>query len=165
MEYTDAKKEFVKKWGAFAVNWGTSKTLGQIHGLLLISTDALCADDIMKLLEISRGSANMNLRTLLDWELVYKKHVTENRKEFFEAEKDIWKVFCKIVNQRKKKELDPMIEVLNKWRMVEGTCEQSKEFCKIVSDLEHFSKKADAALANIIKDNPSFIVSTYLKMI
>lgn len=165
MEFCDAKGEFIKKWGDFAVSWGTSKTLGQIHALLLISNKHMCADDIMETLGVSRGSANMNLRTLLEWELVFKTKVTEKRKEFFEAEKDIWKVFCHIVNQRKKRELDPMIEILSKMEIVEGKCAESKEFAKTIKDLQLFSSKADSALDNIIKAEPNFLVSTYLKML
>ncbi len=165
MEYTEAKQTFVKKWGDFAVSWGTSKSLGQIHALLLIANKPMCADEIMNILKVSRGSVNMNLRTLMDWNLIHKQHVNENRKEFFEAEKDIWKVFCCIVTHRKKKELDPMIEVLGQMEQVEASCSESKEFVKTIKDLQLFSTKADTALANIIKSEPNFLISAYLKML
>lgn len=165
MEFTEAKQEFVKKWGDFAVTWGVNKTLGQIHGLLLVSNKPLASEEIKNHLSISSGSVNMNLRALLEWELIYKTKITENRKEYFEAEKNIWKVFCQIVHQRKRKELDPMIEILIKMTEVEGTCDESKEFCKVVKDLSLFSSKAEVALSNIIKSEPNFLVSAYMKML
>jgi len=138
--------------------------MGEIHGLLLISTQAKCADEIMKELGISRGSVNMNLRNLIDWNLAFKENVTGNRKEFFTAEKSIWKIFCEIVRHRKKKELDPMKEILDKMCCLDSQCEESQEFVKVIKDLQHFSQKAEKALDNIVKDEPSFLVSTYLKM-
>lgn len=165
MEYNDAKEVFVKNWGDFAVNWGASKSLGQIHALLLISNKPICADDIMEELGMSRGCVNMNLRNLVEWQLIFKQHITESRKEFFEAEKDIWKVFCCIVTNRKKKELDPMIEILKQMEAVQACCPESKEFVKTINDLQLFSSKADNALENITKSQPNFLVSAYLKML
>ncbi len=164
MQFEESKQEFVKKWGDLAVNWGTNRIMGQIHGLLLISNKPLCTDSVMSFLDISRGSTNTNLRNLVDWGLAFKE-ASENRKEFFTAEKSIWKIFCQIVKHRKKKELDPMTEILDKMICLDCNCDDSKEFVKVVKDLQHFSQKAEKALDNIIKEEPSFLVSTYLKML
>ncbi len=164
MDYKEARLKFIKNWGEFGINWGVNRILAQIHGLLLINCVPVCADEIMEELKISRGSANTNLRILLDWELAQIDHVTEKRKEYFVAEKDMWKVFCQIVKHRRKKELDPLLESLETLAHLQPQCQNSSEFVKMIESIESFSKKADSALQNIVKENPNFIVSSYFKL-
>jgi DNA-binding transcriptional regulator GbsR (MarR family) len=120
MQLAEAKAQFIANWGRFGTNWGINRTMAQIHALLLVSPDNLSADEVMEQLNISRGNANMNLRELMDWGLVQKVIVPGERKEFFTAEKDIWKVARQIVKERKKRELDLMIPVLKELSEVEG---------------------------------------------
>src|SRR6185503_20133335 len=120
MTLAEAKAKFIADWGRFGTNWGINRTMAQIHALLLISPDPLSADEVMEELSISRGNSNMNIRELMDWGLVQKVIRPGERKEFFSAEKDIWKVARQIVKERKKRELDLMIPVLKELSEVEG---------------------------------------------
>src|SRR5260221_11188689 len=120
MQLAEAKAQFIANWGRFGTNWGINRTMAQIHALLLVSPDHLSADEVMEQLSISRGNANMNLRELMDWGLVEKVIVPGERKEFFTAEKDIWKVAQQIVKERKKRELDLMIPWLKALGEEEG---------------------------------------------
>jgi DNA-binding transcriptional regulator GbsR (MarR family) len=106
MKLTDAKAQFISSWGAFGTHWGINRTMAQIHALLLISPDPITQDDIMEQLSISRGNVNMNTRDLIGWGLVERVLIPGERKEFFTAEKDIWKVATQIIKERKKRELD-----------------------------------------------------------
>ncbi|MEO1517305.1 MAG: transcriptional regulator [Bacteroidota bacterium] len=139
--------------------------MAQIHALLLMSSQALSADDIMTELNISRGNANMNIRALIDWRLVHKVLKPGERKEFFVAEKDMWEVVRNIIAERKKKELEPMIRALNELSAVEGTDEDSRAFSEVVKDIKLFSTKADSALERLIRSDSSWFVGTFLKMI
>ena len=103
MNLAEGKEKFIQSWGALGSNWGINRTMAQIHALLLIAPQALSADEIMEELKISRGNANMNLRALIDWRLVYRELKTGERKEYFVAEKDMWEVVKNIIVQRKKK--------------------------------------------------------------
>src|SRR5688500_17168496 len=120
MKLQEAKQQFISSWGAFGTHWGINRTMAQIHALLLTSADPLTQDDIMDQLNISRGNTNMNIRELINWGLVDRLLVTGERKEFFTAEKDIWKVVRMIVKERKKRELEPMLQLLDKLEDVEG---------------------------------------------
>src|SRR6201996_9081938 len=120
MQLAEAKAQFIANWGRFGTNWGINRTMAQIHALLLVSPDPLSAEDVMEELSISRGNANMNLRELIDWDLVQKVLIPGERKEFFTAEKDIWKVARQIVKERKKRELDQLITGLKEQSEVEG---------------------------------------------
>jgi DNA-binding transcriptional regulator GbsR (MarR family) len=102
MQLQEAKDKFVQAWGNFGSNWGINRTMAQVHALLLVSPQALSADDIMESLDISRGNANMNIRALIDWGLVYKENKNGERREYFIAEKDMWTVIRQIIIHRKK---------------------------------------------------------------
>ena len=112
-KYKESKEAFISQWGALGSAWGINRTMAQIHALLLVSSRPLSTDDIMESLDISRGNAHMNLKTLIDWSLVSKVIVKGERKEYFDCEKDIWKMFCIITRVRIRREIEPAIDVLN----------------------------------------------------
>ena len=112
MKYQEAKEKFIQTWGTLGSNWGINRTMAQVHALLLISPNAMSADEIMAELQISRGNANINIRSLIDWGLVKKELKAGERKEFFRAEKDMWKTALQIMRERRKRELAPLKEVL-----------------------------------------------------
>ncbi|MCH2085413.1 MAG: transcriptional regulator [Saprospiraceae bacterium] len=165
MNLQEGKEKFIQSWGALGSNWGINRTMAQIHALLLISPKALSADEIMEELQISRGNANMNIRALIDWGLVYKELKTGERKEYFIAEKDIWVVFQNIITQRKKRELEPMLKVLDEISSVEGEELDAEEFQKIIREIKLFSNKADSTLDRLVKSDSNWFVGTFMKMI
>ena len=165
MDFQEGKERFIQSWGALGSSWGVNRTMAQIHALLLISPTHLSADDIMEELKISRGNANMNIRALIDWGLVYKKLIQGERKEFFIAEKDMWKVVRSIITQRKKKELAPMLQVLDEISSVEEADAESEEFVKIIREIKLFSSKADSTLDTLVKADSNWFVGTFMKMI
>ena len=161
----EGKQKFIQSWGTLGSSWCINRTMAQIHALLLISPEALCAEQVRKELKISMGNANMNLRALIDWGLVHKELKSGERKEYFVAEKDMWKVVRQVIIQRKKRELEPMVKVLDEISQVEGVCQYSQEFCKVIKDIKLFSNKADAALETLSKAEASWFVGTFMKMI
>jgi DNA-binding transcriptional regulator GbsR (MarR family) len=86
--------------------------MAQIHALLYISPDPLSANDIMEELQISRGNVSMALRELIAWGIVNRIHVKGERREFYSTEKDVWRMFRIIARERKRREVDPTIDVL-----------------------------------------------------
>jgi DNA-binding transcriptional regulator GbsR (MarR family) len=107
MKLSEAKQQFISSWGAFGTHWGINRTMAQMHALLMVSPDPLTQDDVMEELNISRGNVNMNMRDLISWGLVERMILSGERREYFTAEKDIWKVATQIIRERKKRELDP----------------------------------------------------------
>ena len=84
-----AESLFIRRWGEMAANWGISRTMAEIHALLYLTAEPLCTDDVMEQLEVSRGSASTNLRELVNWGLIHRIHRRGDRKEYFDAEKDV----------------------------------------------------------------------------
>src|SRR5687768_11179912 len=120
MKLEEAKQEFINSWGVLGTQWGINRTMAQIHALLLVTAEPMHAEEIMEALQISRGNANMNLRDLMAWGLVDKVLKPGERREYFSAEKDIWKVSMRIIRERRKRELDPMLQVLEGLKDIEG---------------------------------------------
>src|SRR3954470_6775305 len=112
MELAEGKLKFIEAWGKLGSEWGINRTMAQVHALLLISPDALSAEEIMEELNISRGNVNMNVRELMDWGLIEKIHKSGERKEYFWAEKDIWKITKQVAKERKRRELEPVLKIL-----------------------------------------------------
>lgn len=119
----------------------------------------------MNELQISRGNVNTNMRMLVDWGLAYKKLIVGERKEYFIAEKDMSKVVKSIIIARKKRELEPMLRLLDELTGVKGQEEEAVEFRQVIKDLKLYSYKADSALDALVKVDSNWFFSTFLSMI
>ena len=166
MKLPEAKQQFISSWGAFGTHWGINRTMAQIHALLLVSPDSLTQDDIMEELNISRGNTNMNIRELINWGLVERVILPGERKEYFTAEKDIWKVVKQIVKERKKRELEPMMQLLDKLEDVEGDKKDKKvkTFVDTVSSIKRLGLQADRTLDVMIKAEENWFVNSLMKI-
>jgi DNA-binding transcriptional regulator GbsR (MarR family) len=166
MKLAESKEKFINAWGTLGTSWGINRTMAQVHALLLISADALSAEEIMAELNISRGNANMNIRTLIDWGLVFKEIKSGERKEFFIAEKDIYKVFKQIAKERRKRELEPIFKVLSEVKNVEGDKRDKKikSFVDTIEEIERFTIKADKTIETLIKADENWLIGSFMKL-
>lgn len=165
MNITEAKQQFINSWGAFGTQWGINRTMAQIHALLLISTEPITQDDMMEQLSISRGNVNMNIRDLIGWGLVERVIVSGERKEYFTADKNIWKVATQIIKERKKRELDPMLKLLSQLENIDDKKEKdAKEFLTVVGDIKKLGNHADSLLDIMIKAEENKFISGVLKI-
>lgn len=165
MKLQEAQENFIKSWGSLGSQWGINKTLAQIHALFITTEEPLSAEDIMERLQISRGNVNMNVRTLIDWQLVYKEHVLGERKEFFVGEKDLWVVLKRVMKVRKEKELDPMLKVVRNLKDIEEDTPEAENFKEKIDNIEKFATEADNMLEKFIKMDESWFWSKFIKML
>ncbi len=165
MELTEAKNKFIRAWGTLGSEWGINRTMAQIHALLLISPEALSAEDIMEQLSISRGNTNMNLRSLMDWGIVYKELVQGERREFFVAEKDILKVARQITKERRKRELEPVLKLFTEMNELEGgTKSEMDEFKKVTGDIKDLTLRVDDLLEKFSKSDENWFYKILVQM-
>ena len=166
MKLTEAKNQFVSSWGALGTHWGINRTMAQIHALLLVSTNPLTQDDVMEQLSISRGNVNMNIRELISWHLVERVIIAGERKEYFIAEKDIWKVATQIIRERKKRELDPMLKLLGQLEEVDGDKKdkETKQFVEMIGSIKKLGNHADKVLDVLIKAEENWFTGSLLKI-
>jgi len=99
---------FVSLWGEMASTWGINRTMARIHALLYCAEQPLNTDEIMEQLDVSRGNANMNLRSLVDWNLVDKTARPDSRKDYYRAETDVWQITARIIEERQHREVHPV---------------------------------------------------------
>lgn len=167
MKLAEAKQQFISSWGAFGTYWGINRTMAQIHALLMVSAGPLTQDDVMEQLNVSRGNVNMNIRDLISWGLVDRITLPGERKEYFTAEKDIWKVATQIIKERKKRELDPMLKLLAQLENIEGDKKDKhvKQFVDTVSGIRKFGGQADKMLDIMIKADENWLLGNLLKIL
>jgi DNA-binding transcriptional regulator GbsR (MarR family) len=160
------KEKFIEAWGTMAGDWGINRAMAQVHALLLIAPEPLTADQVKEQLDISTGNASMNLRALLDWGLVYKQLKAGERKEFYAAEKDMWKVVRQIVINRKKRELEPMLKILDELITVQDDNNpDAAHFTQVVGDIRKFSHKANQTLDMVINAESNWFLNQAFQML
>lgn len=162
-----ARDEFVSQWGAIGNAWGINRTMAQIHALLITTEKPLSTDEIMEELKVSRGNAHGNLRDLVSWGLVRSVVRKGERKEYFEAEKDVWKMFCTVARERHRRELEPAMKVLR------GCVEQTKglknaeavTFTRQLKALSDFLDLTDNVISKLTASEQSKIIPWALKFL
>jgi DNA-binding transcriptional regulator GbsR (MarR family) len=162
-----ARDEFVSQWGTMGSAWGINRTMAQIHALLMTSDRALTTDEVMDDLKISRGNAHQNLRELVGWGLVRSVIRKGERKEYFEAEKDVWRMFCIVARERKRREIEPALKALRtceeQTRALKG--DKAAAFNKQIRALSEFVGQTDTILDRISRSEGSSIMPLLLKML
>lgn len=113
-----SKALFIRRWGEMSGYWGINRTMAELHALLYISAEPLNTDEIMAALQISRGNASMNIRQLVNWGLVNRVHRMGDRKEYFGAQTHVWEMFETIVRERRRREVEPIIETIHRCRQL-----------------------------------------------
>lgn len=163
--HKEALEQFILLWGEMASAWGINKTMAQIHALLYAESEPLDTDTIMEQLDISRGNANMNLRNLVQWQLIHKVHFKGHRKDFYTAEKDVWNIVSTIVRERQQREVAPirekLVECLQLFEAESMQSPEEKEFRERIENfiqfLEMFERFTQAMLPYINKKNLKFL--------
>lgn len=166
MNLAEAKSQFIQAWGTLGSKWGINRTMAQLHALLMISPDPMSTEEMMDELNISRGNVNMNIRGLMDWGLVEKTHKPGDRKEYFSAEKDIWKITKQVAKERKKRELEPIIKVLEQVSDVNGDKKDKnvKAFTNSINGIKRMANNADKTLDAMIKAEENWFFGGVLKL-
>ena len=164
MDYKEARHKFIQAWGTLGSSWGINRAMAQIHALLIVSTDALTAEEIMSELQMSRGNVNMNLRALIDWGIVTKEHRVGERKEYFSAGKDVWELARQVSRERRRREIEPILKVLDQVQSVSGSSKEVEEFKKVTGELHDFSNKVDNVLDKFSKSDRNWFLKMLMKL-
>lgn len=111
---TTIQRRYILHWGEMGTRWGINRTVAQIHALLFLSPKPLAAEEIASTLNVARSNVSTSIRELEGWGLVRPVHVLGERREHYESMKDVWEMFRVIVDQRKRREVDPTVQVLRR---------------------------------------------------
>jgi len=163
----EARDEFVSQWGAIGGAWGINRTMAQIHALLITAPAPLSTDDVMAELKISRGNAHSNLRDLVSRGLVRSVVRKGERKEFFEAEKNVWGMFCIVIRERRRRELRPALSVLKdcmeRTKGLKGS--EAGAFNKQLNALSDFLQLTDRVITKLSQSEQDKMIPWALKFV
>ena len=153
-EIRAAQDRFIEFWGEMGTRWGVQRSVAEVHALLFIAGEPLSAEEIMERLSISRGSVSTTLKQLDEWELVQRVRSKDraDRREYHQAEQDVWKLFYTILRARKRREFDPLIDELGGCRVAQKSSrktDRQKQHDQKIDELLELCRFFDG-LANTI---------------
>src|SRR5438132_1412849 len=109
---TPVAQKFILHWGEMGTRWGINRTVAQIHALLFISSKPLHAEEIAATLDVARSNVSNSLKELQGWGIVKLVHVMGDKRDHFESMKDVWEMFRVVLDERKRREIDPTLKLL-----------------------------------------------------
>jgi len=155
------QQKFILHWGEMGARWGLNRTVAQIHALLFISPKPLNAEEIAATLAIARSNVSTSIKELQNWGVIKVVHVMGDRRDYFEAMKDVWEMFRIVLDERKKREIDPTLALL--WECVAESqkakdmhtfnrLSEMRDFFESVSGwYTHVSKLPTSGLQRLVK--------------
>jgi DNA-binding transcriptional regulator GbsR (MarR family) len=126
MALSATEQKFILHWGEMGTKWGVNRTVAQIHALLFLSNRPLTAEDIAEALAVARSNVSNSLKELQSWNLIRVTHLMGDRRDHFTALQDVWEIFRVIVEERKRREIDPTLTVLRECA-IEGSKDAALE--------------------------------------
>jgi DNA-binding transcriptional regulator GbsR (MarR family) len=111
-ELSPVEQKFILHWGEMGTRWGINRTVAQIHALLFVAPTPLNAEDIASTLDVARSNVSNSLKELQGWRIVKLVHVRDDKRDHFESMKDPWEMFRIVLDERKRREIDPTLEML-----------------------------------------------------
>lgn len=171
MNLSPIQQEFVLHFGEMGSRWGINRTVGQIYALLFLSPDPLNADDIVERLGFSRSNVSMGLKELQSWNLVRLKHLAGDRRDHFTTPTDLWEIVRTLIEERKKREIDPTLTKLRDLQMqtpssaadehAHGRITELRELIELLTgwydDMNHLETERLVQLLKLGKKVQSFI--------
>ncbi len=119
----------VMHFGEMGSRWGINRTVGQMYALIVLNKEPLCADDIAEALGFSRSNVSMGIKELLSWELIKLQHLPGERREFYSAPGDVWDIAKILIEQRRKREIDPTLSTLRNL-LIESPANSEEEYAQ-----------------------------------
>lgn len=164
IELSDIQRRFILHWGEMGTRWGINRTVAQVHALLYLSARPLDAEEITDTLSVARSNVSGSLRELQTWGIVKMVHVMNDRRDHFEAMKDPWEMFRIVLDERKRREIDPTLAMLR-----EALAEIKTKGDKDTATAERLEALRDffevtTSWYNVIRQWPTGILIRFMKL-
>src|SRR6266436_2059359 len=157
------QQKFVLHWGEMGTRWGINRTVAQIHALLFLSPAPLHAEDIAETLSVARSNVSNSLRELQGWGIVKLVHVLGDKRDHFESMKDVWEMFRVVLDERKKREIDPTMRMLHECIVEAEKDKDTDEYTEQkLRDLAGFFEATTAWYVQI-RQWPTSVLTKFLK--
>ena len=164
MELTDTARRFVLHWGEMGSAWGVNRTVAQIHALLYFHGRPLNAEELAETLSVARSNVSTSLKELQGWGIVKLVHVMGDRRDHFESMKDPWEMFRVVLDERKKREIDPTLVMLRD-ALAELDAEKQKDAytAERLRSLQDFFETT-SAWYNQVKQWPTAAIVKFIRL-
>ena len=163
MTLSTVQQKFVLHWGEMGTRWGINRTVAQIHALLFISQKPLNAEDIVQVLGVARSNVSNSLKELQGWGIVKRVHVMGDSRDHFESMKDVWEMFRVVLDERKKREIDPTERMLHEFLAEAEADKETDEYTrKRLRELTEFFGTT-IAWYNQVRQWPMSALSRFVK--
>lgn len=162
----DIQDQFIAEWAVLGQAWGINRTMAQIQALFLCQSEPMNTDQVMEKLAISRGNAHANIKELLSWNLLKKVVIKGDRKEYFVGEQDPWKIFCKVARERRRREIEPLLQTLEgiSNSLAEQPEDEANVFKEQVDRIARFAEMGNQVLERIAHSEESRITRWFLQL-
>ena len=145
MQMTPLVAQMVRHWGEMGSRWGISRSMAEVHALLHFSARPIPADEISQLLKIARSNVSGCLKELQAWGVIRMVHLPEDRREHFESINDVWRLFEVLLDERKRREMDPTLKALRECSAQDNqTGQDSEETRRRLAEMLEFFEMMDA---------------------
>jgi DNA-binding transcriptional regulator GbsR (MarR family) len=163
-QLTNIQKQYILHWGEMGTRWGINRTVAQIHALLYLSAKPVAADEIAETLSVARSNVSTSIRELESWGIIRPVHVLGERREHYESLKDVWEMFRIIVEQRKRREVDPTLQLLR--NCLDEMKRESNPDAYVRERLEEMTEFFESGMAayDEVKQMPPNTIRRLLKM-
>jgi len=152
MKLSAVQQKFILHWGEMGTRWGINRTVAQIHALLYISPRPLNAEDIAETLNVARSNVSNSLRELQSWRIVKLVHVLGDKRDHFESMKNVWEMFRIVLDERKRREIDPTITVLEECMVEAGKDKPGDKYTEErLQELHNFFKTTTAWYSQVAR--------------
>ena len=139
------QQKFILHWGEMGTRWGINRTVAQVHALLFLSPKPVNAEDIVATLGVARSNVSTSLKELKGWGIVRRVHVLGDQRDHFESMKEVWEMFRVVLDERKKREIDPTLRMLNECIAEEEKDKETDEYTEQkLRDLAEFFETTTA---------------------
>jgi DNA-binding transcriptional regulator GbsR (MarR family) len=162
MKLSPVQQKFVLHWGEMGTRWGINRTVAQIHALLYISPNPLHAEDIAETLDVARSNVSMSIKELQGWRIVKLVHVLGDKRDHFESMHEVWEMFRIVLDERKRREIDPTMSMLQECITEAGKEKTDAHTEERLRELQRFFETTSAWYTQIAK-LPSPAVVKFLK--
>ena len=158
------QQKFILHWGEMGTRWGINRTVAQIHALLYLSPKPLHAEEIAETLGVARSNVSTSIRELQGWGIVRLVHVLGDRRDHFESLKDVWEMFRIVLDERKKREIDPTLTMLRECIAEAGKGNGADEYTGLrLRELAGFFETT-TAWYNQVRRWPGSAVTKFVKL-
>jgi DNA-binding transcriptional regulator GbsR (MarR family) len=160
MKLSAVQQKFILHWGEMGTRWGINRTVAQIHALLYLSPRPLNAEEIAEALDVARSNVSNSLRELQAWRIVKLVHVLGDKRDHFESMSDVWEMFRLVLDERKRREVDPTVVLLQEC-LADAEKGADKHTESRLRELHHFFTTTSAWYSQLAK----WPTSTLSKMV